>query len=64
MVSYPNCRRIVRTLPGRGTNESIYETEDGRFWYQRTQKSTGTTGETIGYLCNGFICPRQERDDG
>lgn len=27
-----NSKRIVRSWPGQGTGETVYETEDGRTW--------------------------------
>lgn len=44
--------RIVRTSPGAGTGETIYETADGRRWRTifHDPPSGGTTGQTIGYV--------------
>jgi len=61
MVPGQTGHRIVRSWSGSGTNETIYETEDGRQWSDDPAKVTmgrnvgGTTGSRVGTIVDGRI---------
>lgn len=57
------CKRIVQTKPGARTGETLYRTEDGRWWTDEigpmTSSGTGGTGVTIEYVHGDRMCPHR-----
>lgn len=52
-----NCQRIVRTRPGEGTGETLYQTEDGRWWREAPAGVVDSTSPSERrYLHNDHAC--------
>jgi len=57
MMTYPKCQRIIGTAPGRHTAETMYQTEDGRWWTDTPFANIDyTTGREVGYLHGNNVC--------
>lgn len=56
---HPQGNRIVRSWPGSGTCETIYQTEDGTCWKYDPNiepvRTSSTVPQRIGKICGGFI---------
>jgi len=57
MAAHDNTRRIVRTYPGAGTCETIYEDEYGDRWRSEPHPIDlkTTTGQRVGYIVGTTI---------
>lgn len=47
--------RVVRTYAGKGTGETVYQTEDGRLWKEGAPSVNQTAPPESGVLCNGYV---------
>lgn len=63
MAGDEECQRVVLTKPGSLTGETLYLTEDGRWWTNETRPTpsggTATCSPERRYLRGDRLCPHR-----